>query len=489
MPEDRNGGGGSPSANGSSKVVRVGILSPIGKLDPREAVDNVSHFILGQIFEPPYAVVAGETTAQPVLFSEPLRHEGGLRYSAAVREGVVFSDGTPLTADLVARSLKRSTMLTTKAAMSVRGERIVFDLTSVNPRFELTLTQSNCAVVLEKDGTLYGTGPFMFDGRPSLRSLQTTSPLRLIRNPLWWGKTKVDEVQFVICRPDADGSPRELIEAFRRGDIDLTAALTAADLARSSLTSAVPSLQPSNSTGILFFNTTHRNLARSEVRRAIALAIDVPDIAQRSYDRNPLAFVARSLLPPMMGKPTGLPSMNREEAKRLLAAVGADRPTRLSLLVPWAPRQYLPKPMAAAEAIRTHLADVGIAVDLRETATGEEFFADFTRGNFDLALAGWIADNPDPADFFEALLWSKMAEGSHQANPSRWKDAATDAALAAFREAPTEENRTRLEKLIREEAPLLPLTYGHSVVSHTRKVRGVILSSTGIVPLAAVNVM
>src|SRR5262249_14550679 len=227
---------------------------------------------------------------------------------------------------------------------------------------------------------------------------------------------------------DPDGSPRELIESFRRGEIDLTAALTVADLTRSGLTSAMPALQPSNSTGILFFNTRHRNLSRTEVRRAIALAIDVQDVASRSYDRNPVAFIARSLLPPMMGRPTGLPYMNREEAKRLLAAAVPARPSRLSLLVPWAPRQSLPKPMAVAQGIRAHLAEVGITVDLRETSNGEEFFADLTRGNFDLALAGWIADNPDPADFFEALLWSQMTEGDNQANPSRWKHPATDAA-------------------------------------------------------------
>jgi len=487
MGEHGNGGGGSSSASGR-KIVRVGILNPIGKLDPREAVDNVSNLILGQIFEPAYAVTPGQTTIQPVLFSEPLRHEGGQHYSAAVRSGVVFSDGTPLTADLMAQSLSRSAVLTTKASIVVNGNRVVFILTSVNPRFELTLTQINCAIVLEKDGTLYGTGPFMFEGKPALRTLQAASPLRLVRNPLWRGTAKIDEAQFLVRPADPDGSPRELIESFRRGEIDITATLTMADLARANLTSVMPALQPGNSTGILFFNTRHRNLSRTDVRRAIAFAIDVQEIAQRSYDKNPVAFIARSLLPPMMGRPTGLPYMNREESKKLLAAAGADRPTRLSLLVPWAPRQYLPKPMPVAQAIRSHLAEIGITVDLRETGTGEEFLADLTRGNFDLALAGWIADNPDPADFFEALLWSKMTEGENQANPSRWKHPPTDAALAAFREAPTDENRKELERLVRDEAPLLPLIYGQSVVSHSRKVRGVTLSSTGIVPLAGVSV-
>src|SRR5207247_7505434 len=170
---------------------------------------------------------------------------------------------------------------------------------STSRRFEPTLTQGNCAIVLEKNGTLNATGPVMFEERPALRALQTASPLRLVRNPLWRGEAKVDEAQFAVWPADADGSPRELIEAFRRGEIDLTAALTLADLTRSSLTSAHPAMQPGNSTGILFFNTQHRVVARAAVRRAVALAIDPQEIAQRSYDKNPAAFIAPSLLPPI----------------------------------------------------------------------------------------------------------------------------------------------------------------------------------------------
>src|ERR1051325_6127272 len=133
-------------------TVRIGILSAIGQLDPRDAVDNISGLILGQVFEAPYAVTAGETNARPVLFSGPLRAEGRLRYSAAVRKDVVFSEDTPLTAQLVARSLKRSAVLASKAAIEVDGDRVVFALTAANPRFELTLTQGGCAIVLEKDG-------------------------------------------------------------------------------------------------------------------------------------------------------------------------------------------------------------------------------------------------------------------------------------------------------------------------------------------------
>lgn len=467
----------------AAKTLRIGILSSIGKLDPRDAVDSISGLILGQIFETPYTIGAGETQAQPCLF-EPLRAEGRLQYSAAVREGAKFSDGTPLTAELAARSLRGAKILASKALVDVSGDRVWFTLTSPNPRFDLTLTQGNTAIVLDRGTQLLGTGAFMFDQRPNLRVLQTATNIRLVRNPHYHGSASAEELNFMVCPAAEDGSPRQLIEALRRGEVDLTMSLTMAELAVSPLTGVVPAMQLANSTGILFFNTERRHLMSAEVRRGLALALDVQAIASASYEKNPVAFVAPHLLPPMMGRNPGMPmAMNRAEAKRLIG----DRLPRLSLLVPWAPRPYMPKPLPAALAIQKQLAEIGVVVDLLETKTGEEFFNDLVRGNYDLALAGWIADTPDPADYFEALLWSKMCEGENHSNHSRWKNPVMDEALMRFREAPTEENKREIHRLVRDEAPLVPLIYGQSVVVHSRKMRNVTMTATGVLSLAEVT--
>ncbi len=470
----------------TAKVVRVGILSSLAKIDPREAVDNISGMILGQIFEPPYAIAAGETMVRPVLF-EPLRAEGRLQYSAAIRPGVTFSDGTPLTAELAARSLRGAKVLATKATVESRGERVWFTLGAPNPRFDLTLTQGNCAIVLDRGTQLLGTGPFLFDQRPNLRLLQSARSIRLVRNLNHHGTSTVDELHFLVCPADADGTPSQLLDALRRGEIDLTTAITMAELRNQEIGGFAPSLQPGNSTGILFFNTERHVLSKPAVRRAVALALDVHEIAARSYDKNPAAFIAPNLLPPMMGRATGLPTTDRAGARQMLEASGA-KPSRLSLLVPWAPRPYMPKPLPVAQAIQGQLAEIGITVDLLETSTSEEFFNDLIRGNYDMALAGWIADTPDPADFFEALLWSKMCEGENHSNHSRWRSAGADAALLRFREQPTEENKRELHRLVKEEAPLVPLIYGQSVVVHARKVRNVSVTATGVVSLAGVTV-
>lgn len=473
---------------GREKLIRVGVLSGMSAFDPREATDNISGLVLGQVYEAPYTMNAGATTVTPLLFSGPLVPErspnGHSVYSAAVRPGILFSDGTPLTAELMASSLRASKALHNKAVVDARGDRVFFTLSGPNPRFDFTLTQGNCAIVLERNGQLFGTGPFVFPPRTNLRSLQAAGSIVLQRNPNSRARQSIDEVVFKIYPAAKDGSPDALADAVRKGEVDITTSLSLAEVSRYQL-NVQPALQPGNCTGILFFNTTR--IANPVVRRAIATALDLHKIAECCFERNPAAFVATTLLPPMMGRTTGLPRHSPSEAKRLFEDAGASRPRRLSLLVPWSPRPYMPKPLLIAQSIQKQLAAFDVQVNLVETTSGERFFNDLAAGNYDMALAGWIADTADPADFFEALLWSKMAEGEHHSNHSHWKDAATDAALQRFRENPTEANRNELFRIINEAAPLLPLVYGQSIVVHARRVKNVAVTSTGVLSLAAAD--
>lgn len=469
----------------AARILRVGILSAIAKIDPREAIDNVSGMVLGQIFESPYALDSVETAVRPRLL-EPLQKRGSLEYSAAVRRGIRFSDGTAMTAGIVARSLGGAKALANKATVEAKGDLVWFTLSVPNPRFDLCLTQGSCAIVLERGSELLGTGPFMFEGRPDALSLQSAKSIRLVRNSHHGDGNGVDEVLFVVRPAETDGSPRELVESLRQGEIDITNALTMRDLSAHQIAGMTPAMQPGNSTGILFFNTERALLVNATVRRAIALALDVNEIAAASFDRNPLAFLAPTLLPPMMGRSVGVPVKDREQARHMLEG-NTIRLSRLSLLVPWAPRPYMPKPLPVATLLQKQLGEIGVTVDLHQPKTSEAFFDDLVRGNYDLALAGWIADTPDPADFYEALLWSKMAEGLNHSNHSRWRDPAADEALMRFREAPTEENKRQIDRLVREEAPLVPLIYGQSLVVHSRKIRNVSVSATGVLSLSSVT--
>lgn len=469
----------------AQKLVRVGVLSSIAKLDPREAVDNVSGMVLGQIFEPPYGLAAGDSRVTPLVL-EPLRRESPEQYSAAVRSGVRFSDGTPLTAEHVVRSLRGAKAFTSKATAEVRDGRVWFRLLVPNPRFDLFLTQGNCGIVLDQSGQLLGTGPFQFEGRPDLRALQQATSVRLVRNEHRTSASSIDELHFIVCPAEADGTPRSLIEALRDNRVDVTNALTMPQLTGQQIPRITPSLQPGNSTGILFFNTERTYLRDAVVRRGVALALDHNAIAAASFDKNPLAFIATTILPPLMGRSTGVASKDVAEASRLLGNSVATLP-KLSLLVPWAPRPYMPAPLPVAALIQKQLAEVRVRVEIQQPETAEQFFDALVRGHYDLALAGWIADTPDPADFYEALLWSKMCEGENHSNHSRWKNAAADEALLLYRENPSDENRRELDRIVRDEAPLVPLVYGQSVVVHSRRIRSIHVSATGVLSFGQVT--
>lgn len=142
------------------KALHIGVLSALGTLDPRDAGDTITGLILGQIYEMPFSMVASGGV-EPTLFDGPLRKDmEGSRpvYSAAVRPGVRFSDGTELTAEIAAASLSKAFALRGRASVSVRDGRVVFTMTGPSPRFENVLSQWNTGLVLERSGVLrHGT--------------------------------------------------------------------------------------------------------------------------------------------------------------------------------------------------------------------------------------------------------------------------------------------------------------------------------------------
>jgi ABC-type transport system substrate-binding protein len=471
----------------SGTTVRVGLLTSINKLDPRDAVEAASGLVLSQLFETPYVAAPGQAAALPQLF-DALRPEDAkaMAFSAGIQEGVRFSDGTLLTPELAARALRGASVLAHKVTIDVRGNRLWFTLSEPNPRFDLTLTHTGCSIVHDTAFQLHGTGPFMFDRRPNLRLLQSSQTLRLVRNPHSRLTGGPDAIEFVVLPADENGSPSRIIEALRTGTIDVTTSVAAAEIAANQLSGMTPVTQTGISTAVLYFNTERRLLGTSDARRAIASALDLHEIASRCYDRNPAAFVASDVLPPSMARPSAMRMQNRAEAQRLADSSGL-RGARLTLIVPWAPRPYLTKPMAVAQTIQTQLAAVGITVQVTQSRSSDEFFETLNAGRFDLALAGWIADTPDPADFYEALLWSKFLGGDNHANNSRWNHAPTDAALMRFRSDPSETNRNAIQAILTSEVPFFPLLYGHTTLVHSRRLRRVPISPVGLLRLAEIR--
>jgi len=459
------------------KTLRVGIVARVHSLDPRQARDLVSALAVQQIFETAFAVPRGEGAAPAVLFAGPLAEEAGGRRSAAVRPGILFSDGTPLTAALIAASLNKVEAVREQARIEAAGDRVIFTLLKPNPRFDLALTLNHAAIVLEKDGKLLGTGAFI----PAPGS--TLEAVRLVRNPHYRARPALDEIALTIYPSNQDGRPEALIRAVEAGEVDFTTMLSRTDAGE--VKGVRKAFQPSNSTASLYFNTERPELRSAEVRRALALAVDRIAVTEVSYS-NALAFAATSLLPPMMGIFRDGISQDVEKAKALFALAPSPRPSRLRLLTVWAPRPYVPHPRPVAEAISRQLAVLGIQVEIATPRNTDEFFRGCEGGDYDMVLAGWIADTPDPADFLESNLHSEHIQspnaggGVGHFNLARFRSAAMDEALRRFREDPTPESRAGVLQIVAREVPLLPLMYGPTVVVSAWRVKNVDVSPLGV---------
>jgi len=473
------------SSQTSQKTLRIGVLSALGTLDPREAGDTITGLILGQIFEMPYSMVPNGGV-EPTLFDGPLRMDvpgDRPQYSAAVRPGIPFSDGTELTAEIAATSLSKAFALRGRATVSARDGRVVFNMTGPSPRFENVLSQWNTALVLERNGAFYGTGPYQLPAGTTMQTVKNAGMTRLERNPHYRGKVITDELLFPIYPTETDGTPLQLIEAAKRGDIDLTLHLSVNDVVRYGISGYQPMMQPVNSTGILFFNC--QRVRDAELRRAIQNAIDPIPIAQVSYEKNHFAFLAGDVIPPLMSKVTASTAMRDRELLRTFP----NKPATMTLVVPWIQRPYLPKPLPAAREIVKQLAAYGIEIRLIQTYSSEHYFRSLAIGEYDLGLGGWVADNPDPAEFYESILSSAQVPsgGEYRSNQARWADPTTDAALATYRTNPTPANRKAISDLIENQAIMIPLIYGASTAIRSRKVKNFHITPSGHVAFAEVD--
>ncbi len=362
------------------------------------------------------------------------------------------------------------------ARAEARGDRVFFHLNRPNASFELALAAPYCGIAHEAGGNLLGTGPYL--AAPG----STPERMRLVRNPNHRGQPAIDELRFICFAPDANGRATALLEAFEKKEVDFTNVLDREDI--SGMSGVRKLFAPANSTAILYFNTERQPFGDREVRRAVAAAIDRVEVASLCYPTNPLAITATGLLPPMMsnwrdGLKFDLATATSQLAERDLG----DLPP-LRMMVMFGARPYLSQPQAVARYIAGQLAKLGLEVRIETTRDSEDYFRRVTRGDYDLALTGWIADTLDPADFLESCLSVKAiprpGEISFHANLARWNDETATELLRRLRSDSGGPGQAAVLGLVAEEVPLLPLVTGALAYVHSFSVRNFVPDPLGI---------
>lgn len=466
---------------GEAKSLTVGLVNEIEDLDPRNPQEFAALQVLLQVFETPYSLPLEGRSSSPQLLAAPIQRmetaADGMAFAAPVRSGIEFSDGTPLSAELMARSYQGA--LPEGISAEARGDEVVFTVDNPNPRFHHQLIQAPYAAVLERGDRLLGTGPFVYD------PTSTPEEIRLTRNDRYRDEVPLDEIVFRVYPVDEDGRPTALLEAVQSGEVDLCSVLGREDLAELSMVRKF--ILPGASTTLLYFNTDREPLADPRVRRALALAVDRRELTKICY-ANSFAFVASGPLPPFMERAHDDLDPDPERAEELLS--GLELPERLELMRVWGPRPYLPKPVEVSEALGERFRDLGIELEITAARDPDDYFRRISRGDADLFLSGWAAETTDPSVYLDAILSSRWIPRpgnlTSRANLARYESEAMDAALDRYRSG-ARDDTSEIMEVLSQEVPLLPVMYGAAVYVHSFRVRNFNPSPLGWTVLGEVD--
>jgi len=228
------------------------------------------------------------------------------------------------------------------------------------------------------------------------------------------------------------------------------------------------------------FNLRDPILRDVRVRQAIALALDRRPILE--YLWRGFAQPANSVLPPQSwAYDDHVPRYEHdpERARQLLDAAGypARNGVRFHLTMKTSTDENTRLMVAV---MQQQLREVQIQLDIRtfEFAT---FYADITKGAFQIHSLRWIGSNEDPDIFEYAFHSSKFpptgANRTFYSSPRM--DALIDQARAELDQNTRKKLYAQIQQILAEDVPSINLWYLDNVLVHTKRVRNLTLNPAG----------
>jgi ABC-type transport system substrate-binding protein len=313
---------------------------------------------------------------EPVLATKWTVDQAMTTYEFTLRDGVKFSDGSPMTADDVVASFQR--LMLTGLPYAKDRFKHVDTVTKVNDgtvRFKLK--QADAGFLLNVGSpfvvgsailsakwlqtndpklAMMGTGPF------KMMSYQPNTQLVLKRNDVYWNKEGAATVSDLTIRYMPEQSAQ--IAALRSGQVDLMFPSAESRLQLRSATGITTVAVPSTNTVRLNINTNRAPFNNVDFRRAMSLALDRAQIVQGAFLGE---GVPSAQVPPSYAWSPKLPELKYQkhdvaQAKALLAKAGYPNGVDITLNHLAGYATYLDR---FSEILKTQMAEVGIRVTIQ----------------------------------------------------------------------------------------------------------------------------
>ena len=482
----------SAQAGGSTLTIALG-ASP-AELDPHSLFEEYSALPAQGIYEGLIQLKGDATDAYEPLLAESWSANAELSvWTFTLRDGVTFSDGTPVDAAAVKASFDRmlgmgagpsytfNRFVTDAAQVQAADARtVVFDLGRPQPAFEAMMASSygvkvaNAARAMaeEVDGD-FGHGWAMFNadgmgtGPYTLAEFAVEEQVVLERNPTYWREWTAGQFERIVIRivPEIE-SRRQLVTV---GDVDIVHNLTA-EADRALASDPAVRVVESGTTGVSYaMMAVTGPLATPAARRAMCWAFPYAEVIDGVYlgrAGQPSGAVAETLNgfdPGVFRYTTDL-----DKARALLAEAEVPEGTTLSVMI----EEGDGEAGSIAALFQANLAELGLTLDI-QTVTGatltDTIFRDASAEEQpSFLIYGWWPSYNDAWDHLNSMVTCGSA-GSAGANAGYYCNAEVDAAMASALEAPTEEAYlaalAEVQRIVSEEDP--PAVYFRQIVYST----------------------
>ena len=419
-----------PNAKQGGEIV-ITYKDDVATLDPAIGYDWQNWSMIKSLFDGLMDYEPGTTKLRPELAESYEISPDGQTFTFKLRPGVKFHNGRELTAEDVKYSLERVTNPKTQSPgsgffASIKGYEDISSgkseslsgVTVINPstiKIELSRPDAtflhvmaiNFAHVVPKEaveefGADFGKHPV---GTGAFKLTEWTLGQRLVfeRNPDYWNKglPYLEKMTFEIGQ-----EPIVALLRVQQGEVDISGdpippakfQEVMSDPAQKKHVVEGGQLH----TGYITMNTTKPPFDNVKVRQAVNMAINKDRIVQLINNR---AVPANQPLPPSMpayDKNYKGYAYDVEKAKALIAEAGHPNGFETELFA----MNTDPNPRIA-QAIQQDLAAIGIRANIQALAQANVIAAGGEKDGAPMIWSGgmgWIADFPDPANFYGPIL-------------------------------------------------------------------------------------
>jgi peptide/nickel transport system substrate-binding protein len=438
-------------------MVEASLLSEPVALDPVTAQSHAELTVVGLVFDTLYVISPDGTATPHLALGPPELNAAHTVAHVALRRGVVFHDGAPLTATDVAASLERARgagwVLAPVAAVRATGDGV--ELVLRTPAVELSTLLALPQTAITRRGQAPASGRPVGSGPFAIESIDRANKRLVLRafDDHFAGRAYLD--QLVL---DWFDTPDGEVRRFETGSAQLSARGVAAF---ANATPRYPASAVESPAALLVFVGFGKQHAQVTNERAFRTALDL------ALDRDALAKITSGerTLPTRLPLPTAAGAMMLDPAGRAgnlgaaKAQLGSSRnpalaPASLSgLKLTIIYDQTRPDDLEIALRVSRGLDRLGIGSSI-EVVPADKLRDRVQRGDCDL----WIGQLAAPISVATAWWGAAFAAGNDSWVAARFGAGALDAAEVARQFA------IRL--------PIVPLMFRSLLVWHRAEVRG-----------------